>query len=449
MAFINVNSIAKLRSLTFESFSLNGADNSHVITADPAPNLPEVRFAVDQWLDLDYDGRIDIDDGEHRWPTSYVRGTVPEVTLEFKIEGDTSANVHVRGKGVVDFVEVGTSYSGADGTKKITLIGDLDSGKGRFVNTIRYLKDNQFTWEYRIGDTGNWKLLGNTYNDIYVTLGAPQIDPVYHTVIHIGTVQADGETTENQAMKKIWNYFSGRSVQSVDEKNSLGRRPSAPLLYWGDWHRVSATLTTTSILTDHDGRCGSWARFLLDVLKAQGIDPGKPAAISSVPLVASNKVYLLITPIDGADKRLVINNWWKTAGPQLLPGETAKIKFASSADPTGHDATQSKYDLDPSTELDDFQGLRGQNNPNPKSTFLDHAIVRLYIDGTWKWLDPSYGQEYEGATDELKKNDFESKALFGIGTLYGDDVSGRGFDVKRQDPNKREIIITPKDENEG
>ena len=92
------------------------------------------------------------------------------------------------------------------------------------------------------------------------------------------------------------------------------------------------------------------------------------------------------------------------------------------------------YALASDTELIDGAGIPGQGIvANPKSIFLNHVFLAYQkLDGTFRWLDPSYGKEYVGATFYEKKLEFE-KLLYGIGTPL-EPNSGRGYDVKIHNP---------------
>jgi hypothetical protein len=61
----------------------------------------------------------------------------------------------------------------------------------------------------------------------------------------------------------------------------------------------------------------------------------------------------------------------------------------------------------------DEVGVRGQGVQNPASLFGNHQFVQVSLGGVTKWLDPSYGLEYEEATDDDRLLDFDNKAIAG------------------------------------
>ena len=72
------------------------------------------------------------------------------------------------------------------------------------------------------------------------------------------------------------------------------------------------------------------------------------------------------------------------------------------------------YNIRSDSQLKDAAGLPGQNSPNPKADFSDHAWVRWSVNGVIRWFDPSYGVEYAGATDDDKLLSFQQAAIYGF-----------------------------------
>jgi len=125
------------------------------------------------------------------------------------------------------------------------------------------------TWYYGPTVNGPWYEAGQSSNQVYVLLGAPQTAPLYHTLVHLGCENAKGETTPEGAIPKIWEEFTDRSVVRVNT--------SASMQYYGP--RTSQNLdplpsdffTTAGLLEHGDGRCSAWANLFVDILKTQGI----------------------------------------------------------------------------------------------------------------------------------------------------------------------------------
>jgi len=81
---------------------------------------------------------------------------------------------------------------------------------------------------------------------------------LYESLLYIGCKNAKGKT---DVFDGIWQYFSTRSVRDKKEK---------PLSYYGD--PFTAVTEAKGLLKDRVRQCGSFARLLLDILYAQGID---------------------------------------------------------------------------------------------------------------------------------------------------------------------------------
>ena len=126
--------------------------------------------------------------------------------------------------------------------------------------------------------------------------------------------------------------------------------------YWGAWaSSVSAQsaspncFSTAGLLENGDGRCGSWANFLVDIISAQGLSGAQVETVNPINIPASG-----LTGVD-----IMVKNWNLTnlSSPVKLPG------------------------------------VPGQSNPNPQAVFSaagSHALVSF--SGTL--YDPSYGTKY-------------------------------------------------------
>jgi hypothetical protein len=76
-------------------------------------------------------------------------------------------------------------------------------------------------------------------------------------------------------------------------------------------------------------------------------------------------------------------------------------------------AAGNQYEWIYGDDVQDEAGVRGQGVQNPASLFGNHQFVQVSLGGVTKWLDPSYGLEYEGATDDDRLLDFDNKAIAG------------------------------------
>ena len=94
-----------------------------------------------------------------------------------------------------------------------------------------------------------WCSAGTSANQTYVTLGDP-LTTVYHTLVHLGCKNADGENTAANCTSKIWAEFTDRDVRRVD---------GVQLTYYASY--TCCNVTTASLLANGDGQCGAWAKF--------------------------------------------------------------------------------------------------------------------------------------------------------------------------------------------
>jgi len=174
-----------------------------------------------------------------------------------------------------------------------------------------------------------------------------------------------GATDANTAVANTWSLFSGpANVTTWDGVN---------LAYWGGGN---ATATTTAdLLNNQNGQCGSWACFLIDCFRANGV-------------TGVQKIYL--TPIYSNDPgtadpdsrgTMLVKNW-SFNGNGTAPSILAPFNYLTS-------------------EIADQNGVPGQNNTNPPGGFKNHFIV-LYNSN---YYDPSYGdgpfgsqQDWENAS---------------------------------------------------
>lgn len=275
--------------------------------------------------------------------------------------------------------------------------------------------------------------MGTTSNDVYLTLAPPlgprgetfdrDLHTVYHTFVYLGSHFGSGAQDRDTLVANVWTHFASNTVDTVNESNLIpsGRSPGR-LKYWENWNLK--TIDAVALIAHRDGSCGPWYDLLRQTFFVQGV-----ANVKSVEV----RPYL-------GNERIVIKKWIPTTLPV---GATAKIKFDANADAAGHNAAGNGYAFASDTELiDDLSGVEGQGiNTNPMSIFLNHVFLQYQkLDGTFRWLDPSYGKEYLGATIDDKERDFE-KLLYGIGTPPI-DKSYHGYDVKFHNEGDDSVYYT-------
>ena len=175
------------------------------------------------------------------------------------------------------------------------------------------------------------------------------------------------------------------------------------LSYYKDYRTVS--VTPAQLIASHDGQCGSWASFLLDALRTQGIDQANE--------------YVLVNPIAGQGEGFIVNAWEFSQ----TPSGTGTYKWENAV--TGNvnmdwnllfaAPNYNTYAWLPGADVTETPGEAGQNNLNPNALFRNHQFVRLTVAGVTRYFDPSYGVEYASMLD------FDDNHLAGYFTVLAYD----------------------------
>jgi hypothetical protein len=319
---------------------------------------------------------------------------------------------HIRGKGP-DGIEIGTLSSGvlvgvpATSVDMSNYLIPMTIATAPLDDKVRYYNTFDIVWEFsaETDATGHpiYISAGSSHNRLYVTLNDPlpfvqagnnPVTPLLETVIHIGTTGADSKSNEDDAILGIWSKFSSGSgpanVHSVGLP--VGGLPSAQpvshaLSYYKDYRCTNTT--TATLIANHDGQCGSWAKFLIDTLRTQGIN--------------QQDEYVIVEPTN--DAGFIVNNW-NFAPVSNPPAGTAQHPWVNTV--AGN--VSANWELLFSTpsfnsynwtnaEVTDTAGVSGQHNANPASLFGNHQFVRLTVGGVLSYFDPSYGVSYSSLLD--------------------------------------------------
>lgn len=276
-------------------------------------------------------------------------------------------------------------------------------------------------WRYSLSPSVLNSTAGRSTNKFYTTYKTRDAEsgvysnssplhqsPLPHTVIAVGCEAANRISSENPILSAITAKFSGLSIQSADD--------GSPLTYYENW--TTGCSNTEGLLTTSDGQCGSWSKFYLDVLYAQGI---KSVATNSDGLDYNEVKVSFVGPQQG----FFVNDWaidhsslyarhWITyvndAGPYnnsnvapfgilAIPVHSQQaldnILFNNNRDLFEQEFwLDNKYNFeDPplyKMPISDVDGIPGQSTPNPLSNFGNH-IFSATNQGNF---DPSYGTEY-------------------------------------------------------
>ncbi len=388
----------KLESVTF--------NQAHDIRADPPS---QVVYDSNHWQDGNLDGVIDQPD-EHAWPVAYTRASTLNVSATFELDREWKGDdIWIRATGPDGIVISSLSPAIVAGTSVELL---YVSAATAFPDQVRHYDDFDLDWQASSDGGTTWIDVGTSSNDLYLTLDDPAVDPLYHTVVHLGSHNAQGQTTEDGTITDVWNnVFDGNTVTRVD---------GIPLWYYRSYSTTNVTaeaLLTPITASDGskygDGHCGAWVELKLDVLRAQGISRENDAVG-----VHSNQ-----------PGGFLVKNWTFDAGGGhsdaavvSISGVSDRAAFVAKY-PYLNIVTGDGRPYDPATnqyswvhaDVEDAAGIVGKGpNPNPASLFEVHALAELEVGGVTKWYDPSYGVIYEGATAEMREADFEGTAVAGF-----------------------------------
>jgi hypothetical protein len=279
---------------------------------------------------------------------------------------------------------------------------------GATASDFEYYATSGLTILYSYSLDGGKTWFGNatTQNKVYVTLAKPKTALLYETVLYYGSTSRANALVDLPGA--VAAFLGERETTRVD---------GTPMYYYGDWGTPNYD-SVGALLNGADGRCGTWAMFFIDILRAQGLG-------------TDSTILLGITPKDDKEGFMVPD--WQFNSKALfkdngltLPDDYAKTLAAypyadvpdTSATPwppeTRVPVDQTPYyknntyqwklptvkgDKATQEDVKDRTGVPGQNSSDPASLFGDHAIVKVVIAGQTKYYDPSYGTVYDSLLD--------------------------------------------------
>jgi hypothetical protein len=214
--------------------------------------------------------------------------------------------------------------------------------------------------------------------------------------------------------------FTGFDGDDPTDPTGNPRYTNFPLKYYGNWAIKSAT--TAALLQYHDGMCGAWARFFVDILAAQGAIGKDDLPIASFQSIRGQ-----------TQEGFLIKGWTFPANPTenhtvpaaavryqtVRPGEnneanaiptTFTYQYTNALNPGDRlpDMPQSSVNNQYAWQRADVtytQPTAAQNNANPQAIFDNHSVIK-WTNG--KYYDPSYGKTYDSLAD------FENQSIAGF-----------------------------------
>lgn len=192
-----------------------------------------------------------------------------------------------------------------------------------------------------------------------MTLRDPQTTLRQETLFYIGSKEANGLSGSDAIITDaIWTEFANRNVRRVD---------GTQLTYYQSY--LTNVFETAGLLKFGDGQCGSWAKFLLDIRKVQGIKD-------------TSDNFFIFTAINGDG--FIVNNW-----TFIGSGHSGRSDYPYLNLPTSLYIGSTSYNWS-YEEVNDASGIPGQGTANPASLFGNHQMV--FVNG--QYYDPSYGTQH-------------------------------------------------------
>jgi hypothetical protein len=375
------------------------------------PDTNTITFEPPQWVDTNHNGVIDPKaKGEHSWPYSIVRNGTLKASASFSYLDASpfkGKQVMVRGTlknngaaiqftppgGVATTVMIPPTVATQD-EKRSRFTIPLTAANGPLPNVVDMIDPLQIVWEFSIDKGANWFFCGTSQNRLYVTYATPITSPLYETLLYYGSYTGAGLDDGDKLGLKIWQNFA----KDPKKPTAMAARMDGTLLtYYNNWNVFQESGAAfnkkgvSGLLNRTDGRCGTWALFMLRAFEAQGLKTATQLGINA----------------GGAG---ILVKSWNFPGPAgvLVGTPPAILKMAHAADaafPFENAPNFNKVDtfwpliakvsnkgvwsygwLVNPAQVDYGQGS-AQNNTNPRGLFQDHAIIMIGK----QYFDPSYG----------------------------------------------------------
>ena len=368
------------------------------IAADPG--TPAYPMTGPQYLDNNADGIIEPEQGDLQLPVAYPRGSYVVVTAKFKVE--TTLMEGSPGTGEV-------KIEGTSDSSGIHILPTIASWSGDYVtlpptssmntlaNVVQYYPSSGYPYS-QSGFGINWTIshnqagqsgfipAGASFNEMYVTLAAPNITPVYHTLIHLSVPisAAVNAADEPTIIAQTWKIFQTKNVTNKQVDPMFNGRQ---LKYYDQWD--AKAITMKDLLVSLDGQCGAFTDLFISSCKAAGARTTVYKEVEFTP-VKVDDAWMLINKWDwqgnGTNNNNTYKYWNTVADPTMAPFNldfTGTNKFYKK-----NAAGKWDYYWGLTAEVtDDKTGISGQNTANPLSNFVSHVTV----DIGGKIFDPSYG----------------------------------------------------------
>jgi hypothetical protein len=199
--------------LSLYSLTFGGAHQGEHNKVVADPGRPDYNGA--EWLDANGDGDAD-DPGDHKYPTSYVRGTTLTVSAAFYLDRpwEGSGTILVRATGP-DNINIPWTVATVGGPFNDEVsINNVPAGN--FRNAVWHYDDFQLQWYATVQGQETLSMdVGTSSNDLYLTYAQPHLTamPLHETLVNLGSHAAIGDTTQEAVLNDIWyGVFSTKNI---------------------------------------------------------------------------------------------------------------------------------------------------------------------------------------------------------------------------------------------
>lgn len=365
----------------------------------------------DDISDIDYTPSWNSDDGKSN-PISYSSGSKLSITAEFEL----SCNGLNLDKIRLQPYFVGTEdipvmkFKAKKPTCTSPNCSDRSGGKYILEYTaespvaftskkICYAENFGLKWKVSFDGGGIQEDIPNiSSNELYVTWKKPHEDDQYkyfHSLFHLTCKRFNGVIVqdENELIGLIWKLFK-KDVWTNNANPNLYRKSDAKLFKYYEFPYNTAG-TTSELLKDVGGQCGSFASLFRNMLQIHGKSLGfqNKVSVEANPTIITAAGYRYVN-ICGQDRNIddvhfMIKNW-QFNGPTPPPNNNAPscstmpyrlattFNTANSNNKLGGSyQVGSLYYHYTFLDVKDQIGITGQNSFNPNSWFWNHVIVKI------------------------------------------------------------------------
>ena len=349
--------------ITLDALSFSGTNYHYVISDDGM-----TAYSEPQW--------ITSGPGEagRSYPLCYVRGSKMTVLGGWDITpaglpADLSVQIQGTASGGMGF-----PWTQLTRSEDIRWVSPVMECSNAFDAVVAFINPMQIDWSVLLGSCTVPLNAGMSTNQCYVTLDDPLNADLRRTILHLGCMNAAGNSVTQSVVDAIYGEFSDQTVVRLSDYRQM--------TYWADVDEDGdsdmGALDANGLLSsaDANGNCNAWSSIFRECLRAQGITAD----------------LIKVIPVSTSDVFIMVKNW----------------QFDSTPSGTG------TYNYILGTDVWRLAGISAQGNTNPPAIFVAHWITAF----NEQYYDPSYGSPKISGTNKGKY--FEDSYFDGYMNYDGD-----------------------------